>query len=332
MPFARCPLCDDIITIGADLGINHPVTCPTCLSNLKIVSIEPYELEEAERRARPGSVDRRSDNTYRQEPNRSYDPVRRSVPAHHGDRRSEGSRTEGSRPNDPNRRSDDNRQKSGRPYDPNRRPEENRSEGSRPYDPNRRPEGSRPEGSQPYDPNRRPEGNRLDSNRPYDPNRRSEGSRPEGGRPYNPNRRPDGNRSDSNRPYDPNRRPDGNRSDSNRPYDPNRSQSGTRPDGYRPGSSDRRPDGSRQSNENRDTPAHGGYNDRRSPGGRLTFFDRRPQSPLTPEDLGKQISKRPQRWEKPKEDDDDEKWLEHDEYDEFEDKLNRRTGKGRKGK
>jgi hypothetical protein len=53
MPFARCPLCDDILNIDATLGLNHPVTCSTCLSNLRIVSLDPCELEEVRRPARP---------------------------------------------------------------------------------------------------------------------------------------------------------------------------------------------------------------------------------------------------------------------------------------
>jgi hypothetical protein len=50
MPIARCPVCEDILTLGSDFALNQPVTCSTCLSNLKIVSVEPCELEEASRR------------------------------------------------------------------------------------------------------------------------------------------------------------------------------------------------------------------------------------------------------------------------------------------
>lgn len=53
MPFARCPICDDILNIGDASEISQPVTCSTCLSNLKIASIEPLELEEARRVNRP---------------------------------------------------------------------------------------------------------------------------------------------------------------------------------------------------------------------------------------------------------------------------------------
>lgn len=55
MSIARCPICEDVLTIGQDLSINQPITCSTCLSNLRVVSVEPVELEEANRRPpRPG--------------------------------------------------------------------------------------------------------------------------------------------------------------------------------------------------------------------------------------------------------------------------------------
>lgn len=50
MSIARCPVCDDILNIGSELSLYQPVTCSTCLSNLKVVSVEPCELEEANRR------------------------------------------------------------------------------------------------------------------------------------------------------------------------------------------------------------------------------------------------------------------------------------------
>jgi len=50
MPIARCPVCEDVLTIGSDLRISQPITCSTCLSNLMVVSVEPCELEEATRR------------------------------------------------------------------------------------------------------------------------------------------------------------------------------------------------------------------------------------------------------------------------------------------
>ncbi len=49
MAFARCPLCDDILSIAENLGLDHLLTCPTCFSNLKIVSTDPFELEEVRR-------------------------------------------------------------------------------------------------------------------------------------------------------------------------------------------------------------------------------------------------------------------------------------------
>ena len=45
MPSARCPVCEDIITIGIAVRLYQPVICPTCLANLKIVSINPFELD-----------------------------------------------------------------------------------------------------------------------------------------------------------------------------------------------------------------------------------------------------------------------------------------------
>lgn len=51
MPFVRCPVCEDILTFGPDLAFEQPVTCPTCLSNLKVVAVEPLELEEVKRQS-----------------------------------------------------------------------------------------------------------------------------------------------------------------------------------------------------------------------------------------------------------------------------------------
>ena len=45
MASARCPVCDDIITFGILLKLNQPVTCPTCLANLQVVSVNPFELD-----------------------------------------------------------------------------------------------------------------------------------------------------------------------------------------------------------------------------------------------------------------------------------------------
>ncbi len=45
MPVARCPVCEDIITIGVICKLYQPVTCPTCLANLEIVSLNPFELD-----------------------------------------------------------------------------------------------------------------------------------------------------------------------------------------------------------------------------------------------------------------------------------------------
>jgi Alpha-aminoadipate carrier protein LysW-like, globular domain len=47
MASARCPVCEDILTIGVALKLYQPVTCPTCLANLQVVSVNPFELELA---------------------------------------------------------------------------------------------------------------------------------------------------------------------------------------------------------------------------------------------------------------------------------------------
>jgi hypothetical protein len=45
MLVARCPVCEDIITVGVVLKLYQPVTCPTCLANLQVVSLSPFELD-----------------------------------------------------------------------------------------------------------------------------------------------------------------------------------------------------------------------------------------------------------------------------------------------
>jgi hypothetical protein len=45
MASARCPVCEDIITIGIAVKLYQPVICPTCLANLKVVSVNPFELD-----------------------------------------------------------------------------------------------------------------------------------------------------------------------------------------------------------------------------------------------------------------------------------------------
>lgn len=45
MASARCPVCEDIITIGIAIKLYQPVICPTCLASLKVVSITPFELD-----------------------------------------------------------------------------------------------------------------------------------------------------------------------------------------------------------------------------------------------------------------------------------------------
>lgn len=45
MASARCPVCEDIITIGIAVKLYQPVICPTCLASLKVVSVNPFELD-----------------------------------------------------------------------------------------------------------------------------------------------------------------------------------------------------------------------------------------------------------------------------------------------
>ena len=45
MASARCPVCEDIITIGIALKLYQPVICPTCLASLQVVSVNPFELD-----------------------------------------------------------------------------------------------------------------------------------------------------------------------------------------------------------------------------------------------------------------------------------------------
>lgn len=71
MPFARCPICQDILSIGDAVEIDRPITCSTCLSNLIIASVDPLELEEARRAVRlsaPRPGYSQSRQPHRQEP------------------------------------------------------------------------------------------------------------------------------------------------------------------------------------------------------------------------------------------------------------------------
>jgi Alpha-aminoadipate carrier protein LysW-like, globular domain len=49
MASARCPVCEDIITIGIAVKLYQPIICPTCLASLKVVSVNPFELDVPER-------------------------------------------------------------------------------------------------------------------------------------------------------------------------------------------------------------------------------------------------------------------------------------------
>ncbi len=54
MASARCPVCEDIITIGISIKLYQSVICPTCLTSLKVVSVTPLELEVPEVSANSG--------------------------------------------------------------------------------------------------------------------------------------------------------------------------------------------------------------------------------------------------------------------------------------
>jgi hypothetical protein len=45
MASARCPVCEDCINIGISVKLYQRVICPTCLTSLKVVSVDPFELD-----------------------------------------------------------------------------------------------------------------------------------------------------------------------------------------------------------------------------------------------------------------------------------------------
>ncbi len=50
MALARCPVCDDVLTLGISVKLHQIIICPTCLSSLQVVCLSPMELELPERR------------------------------------------------------------------------------------------------------------------------------------------------------------------------------------------------------------------------------------------------------------------------------------------
>lgn len=46
---ARCPVCNDIIQLGVTLKLNQVIICPTCLTSLQVVSLNPAELDLPDR-------------------------------------------------------------------------------------------------------------------------------------------------------------------------------------------------------------------------------------------------------------------------------------------
>lgn len=47
MASARCPICDDWISLDVPPKLHQSFTCPTCLSALQVISINPLEFDEA---------------------------------------------------------------------------------------------------------------------------------------------------------------------------------------------------------------------------------------------------------------------------------------------
>jgi len=45
MPPARCPVCNDIININNTVKLYQGIICPTCLTRISVVSLDPLELE-----------------------------------------------------------------------------------------------------------------------------------------------------------------------------------------------------------------------------------------------------------------------------------------------
>jgi hypothetical protein len=45
MAAARCPVCNDIISVGIAVKLYQTMICPTCLTSLQVVSLSPLEIE-----------------------------------------------------------------------------------------------------------------------------------------------------------------------------------------------------------------------------------------------------------------------------------------------
>jgi lysine biosynthesis protein LysW len=59
---ARCPICDDIISIGISVKLHQAIICPTCLANLQVVSLNPLELEIPETSKHTGTLNSRKNH------------------------------------------------------------------------------------------------------------------------------------------------------------------------------------------------------------------------------------------------------------------------------
>ncbi len=63
---ARCPVCNDIISIGVSVKLYQGITCPTCLTSVRVVSLNPLELELPDRSG--NGVDRTHHSGYKKNP------------------------------------------------------------------------------------------------------------------------------------------------------------------------------------------------------------------------------------------------------------------------
>jgi hypothetical protein len=61
MALARCPVCDDVLSLGISVKLNQIIICPTCLSSLQVVCLSPMELDSPKRRT--ASVGKYNGNT-----------------------------------------------------------------------------------------------------------------------------------------------------------------------------------------------------------------------------------------------------------------------------
>ena len=44
---ANCPICDAVIELAEDTVLGELLTCPECGSELEVINLDPFELDEA---------------------------------------------------------------------------------------------------------------------------------------------------------------------------------------------------------------------------------------------------------------------------------------------